>query len=73
MEQIVINSPEINLMQFLKWANVVASGSEVKFLVDEGLIKVNGQTECRYRRKLNPGDVVEVDNQITLMVVYDRQ
>ena len=72
MEQIVVNSKEINLMQFLKWANVVVSGSEVKMLVDERLITVNGEKEYRYRRKLKHGDIVEIDNQLKLVVIINE-
>ena len=39
------------------------TGGEGKYLVDEGLIKLNGQVENRYRAKLKPGDVVEYDGQ----------
>ncbi|QOR34101.1 RNA-binding S4 domain-containing protein [Clostridium sp. 'deep sea'] len=72
MEQIVVNSKEINLMQFLKWANVVVSGSEVKMLVDERLVTVNGDSEYRYRRKLKHGDIVEIDNQLKLVVIINE-
>ena len=72
MEQVIVNSKEINLMQFLKWANVVASGSEVKMLVDERLVNVNGESEYRYRRKLKHGDIVEIDNQVKLVVIINE-
>jgi ribosome-associated protein len=39
------------------------SGGEGKYLVDEGLIKLNGAVETRYRAKLKPGDIVEYDGQ----------
>lgn len=60
-------------MQFLKLANIVMSGGEVKVLVDQSLVTVNGELETRYRRKLYPGDKVIVDDQIELVVVNDNK
>lgn len=73
MEKIEISTEYINLMQFLKLANVVMSGGEVKMLVDQAMITVNGELESRYRRKLYPGDKVIVDDQIELVVVNDNK
>lgn len=73
MEKILINTEYINLMQFLKLANIVMSGGEVKMLVDQAMVTVNGELETRYRRKLYPGDQVIVDGQIELVVVNDNK
>ena len=51
----------IKLDQFLKRADIVASGGEAKILIkDEGVL-VNGMVEIRRGRKLRAGDVVTVD------------
>jgi ribosome-associated protein len=55
-----ITSEFIKLDQFLKWADVTSSGVEAKYLVQDGAVKVNGETEERRGRKLYPGDTVEV-------------
>jgi len=57
---IEIETEEIQLDQFLKWAGVLVSGGEVKVLLDEGLIKRNGEKESARRRKLHDGDVIEI-------------
>lgn len=57
---IEIETEEIQLDQFLKWAGVLPSGGEVKALLAEGLIKRNGEQETARRRKLHDGDVVEI-------------
>ncbi|MBX9690464.1 MAG: RNA-binding S4 domain-containing protein [Candidatus Obscuribacterales bacterium] len=51
----------IQLDQFLKLINVVASGGEAKHLIREGAITVNGEVETRRGRKLRNGDQVEFD------------
>ena len=60
IEDIEIETEEIQLDQFLKWAGVLPSGGEVKALLAEGLIYRNGEKESARRRKLHDGDVVEI-------------
>jgi len=42
----------IKLGQALKAANLVSSGAEAKFIISDGLVKVNGEVELRRGRKL---------------------
>ena len=60
IEDIEIETEEIQLDQFLKWAGVLPSGGEVKSLLAEGLIFRNGEKESARRRKLKAGDVIEI-------------
>lgn len=53
------NADSIKLDQFLKLADVVASGGEAKHLIRSGAIRVNGETELRRGRTLHSGDVVQ--------------
>ena len=50
----------IRLGQFLKLADVVGGGGEVKALLAQGGLRVNGELEARRGRQLHPGDVVRV-------------
>ena len=61
IEDITIDTEEIQLDQFLKWAGVLASGGEVKALLAENRIKRNGELETARRRKLHIGDVIEIE------------
>ena len=61
MQKVAIHTDDIQLDQFLKIAGAVMTGGEVKMLIADGLIKKNGEVETARRRKLVPGDVVEVD------------
>ncbi len=63
MKTVTITSETILLAQFLKWANVTGSGGEAKQLIQDGLVKVNGEVEVRRGRQLLPGDTVEVGAQ----------
>ena len=60
----------IKLEQFLKLAEVVATGGQAKVLIQSGAVRVNGLVETRRGRKLRPGDRVVVDNE-ELVVMSD--
>ena len=55
---VVIRTETIRLQDFLKFCSAVGSGGEAKLLVQDGAVKVNGETETRRGRKLQPGDEV---------------
>ena len=57
---IEIQREGIRLGQFLKLANLIDSGSEVKPLLASGAVTVNGRVEVRRGRQLAPGDIVEL-------------
>ena len=70
MEEFKIREKDefINLSQLLKALNLVESGAMAKEIIDEGLVKVDGETEYRYRRKLYYGMIVEFeDNKIKII------
>ncbi len=51
----------IKLGQAVKAAGLVDSGVEAKIVIQDGLVKVNGETDTRRGRKLVAGDKVEFD------------
>ena len=53
----------IRLDHFLKIAGAVETGGEAKLSIQGGQVEVNGQEETRRRRKLQPGDVVEIHGE----------
>lgn len=53
-----IRDESIRLGQFLKLANLVESGAEAKPVIQDGLVRVNGEVETRRGRQLVKGDVV---------------
>lgn len=60
MEQIEIHSPVINLDQLLKWAGIIDTGGQVKLMIAEKMITVNGQVINERRKKITPGDVIAI-------------
>jgi ribosome-associated protein len=53
--------PGTTLGQALKLADLVDTGGEAKVLVQAGDVSVNGEVETRRGRKLEAGDVIEVE------------
>lgn len=63
MEIIKLRTEFIKLGQALKAANLVESGVDAKFVIQDGLVKVNGQVEYQRGKKLVDGDIVEFDGE----------
>ncbi len=54
----------VELYKILKFENLAASGGEAKFRIQDGQVRVNGETETRKRRKIRHGDVVETPEAV---------
>lgn len=63
METIKLREEYIKLGQALKAAGLVESGVDAKFVIQDGLVKVNGAVETQRGKKLYDGDVVEFESQ----------
>jgi ribosome-associated protein len=60
VRDVAIRGDMIRLGQLLKLAGVVDSGGELKALLADTDVVVNGEPEDRRGRQLHPGDVVTV-------------
>lgn len=60
MRDVPTRDDSIRLGQFLKLADLVDSGSDVKPLLAGGGVLVNGAVETRRGRQLQRGDVVSL-------------
>ena len=63
MEIIKLRDEFIKLGQALKAANLVEDGVEAKYVIQDGLVTVNGEVDTRRGSKLYDGDVVAYDGQ----------
>lgn len=63
MEIIKLRDEFIKLGQALKAANLVEDGVEAKYVIQDGLVTVNGEVDTRRGRKLYDGDIVSYDGQ----------
>ena len=63
VEVITLRDDYIKLGQALKAAGIVGSGVDAKFIILDGLVKVNGQTCVQRGKKLIDGDIVEYNGE----------
>ena len=69
MEKIIFQLTDeyITLQNLLNAENIVATGGEAKYVIVDGLVRVNGECETRRGKKLRSGDVVTFeDYEITV-------
>lgn len=64
MEYIKIHTDFIKLQQALKLANVVGQGSDAKVIIQDGLVKVNGEVCTMRGKKCVIGDVISVSGEL---------
>jgi ribosome-associated protein len=60
MDVIPVGPDGIRLGQLLKLANIVESGGEVRALLADGGVTVNGEVETRRGAQLHQGDVIGI-------------
>lgn len=63
MTEIKLRDEFIKLGQALKVANLVQDGVEAKFVIQDGLVTVNGEVDTRRGRKLYDGDVISYQGE----------
>jgi ribosome-associated protein len=63
VRDVAIRDDVIRLGQFLKLAGVLDSGGEIKSLIADGEVEVNGEVDFRRGRQLRRGDVVAVGDE----------
>ena len=68
MQTIKLRDEYLKLGQAIKAANLVESGVDAKFCIQDGLVKVNGQVELQRGKKLYDGDVIDFDGE-TIKIV----
>lgn len=61
MQTFTLEGEYIQLIQLLKVMNWVEHGAMAQWVVEEGLVKYNGQVDYRKRLKVKVGDIVEFD------------
>ena len=63
MEIIKLKDEFIKLGQALKATGLVETGAEAKDVIQDGLVKVNGEVDTRRGRKVYGGDVISYNGQ----------
>ena len=68
MKEFKLDGDYIELISLLKYLRLSETGGQAKMMVDEGMVKRNGETEYRRRAKIRRGARLEV-GEIRIRVV----
>jgi len=68
MREFPLTEEFIELNKLLKVQNLVPSGGMAKMVIEDKLVRVNGEVEMRKRRKLRSGDVFDFQGVSIKMV-----
>ena len=72
VRDVEVREDGIRLGQLLKLAGLVDQGSDVRPLLEQGLVTVGGRVEDRRGRQLKAGDVVAVGDERVRLVPPSR-
>ncbi len=70
---IAIDTEYIAMDKLLKFAGIADTGGQAFMMIEDGIISLNGTAVHEKRKKVRPGDVVNIDNQLELTVIHEEQ
>lgn len=72
-EKVAIITEFITMDKLLKFSGVADTGGQAFLMVEEGIVMLNGKLVTEKRKKVFPGDIVNIDNQIELTVIREAE
>ena len=72
-ETIEITTATITMDKLLKFSGVADTGGQAFMMVEDGVVRLNGQLVTEKRKQVRPGDVVNIDEQIELTVIAEAE
>ena len=70
-ETVEITTEFITMDKLLKFSGVADTGGQAFLMVEDGVVRLSGQLVTEKRKKVHPGDVVNIDDQIELTVAKE--
>ena len=70
-ETVAIITEFITMDKLLKFSGVADTGGQAFLMVEDGIVKLNGKLVTEKRKKVFPGDVVNIDDQIELTITIE--
>jgi ribosome-associated protein len=64
IQDVEVREVPVELYKVLKIASLAASGGEAKYVVSEGMVKLNGVVETQKRKKVGVGDEITFGDTI---------
>ena len=72
-ETIEITTATITMDKLLKFTGVADTGGQAFMMVEDGVVRLNGQLVTEKRKQVRPSDVVNIDDQIELTVIAEAE
>lgn len=72
MRDVRLKQEPVALYKILKFEGLLDSGGAAKDAIARGMVRVNGETETRKRRKISGGDLIEVGDE-KIRTVYNPE
>ena len=69
--EVVIDTEYIAMDKLLKFSGLADTGGQAFMMIEEGIVSLSGVPVHEKRKKVRPGDVVNIDNQVELTVVTE--
>lgn len=70
-ETVAIITEFITIDKLLKFSGVADTGGQAFLMVEDGIVKLNGKLVTEKRKKVFPGDVVNIEDQIELTITKE--
>lgn len=70
-ETVEIRTEFITMDKLLKFSGVADTGGQAFMMVEDGVVRLNGQLVTEKRKKVHSGDIVNIDDQIELTVAKE--
>lgn len=70
-ETVAIITEFITMDKLLKFSGVADTGGQAFLMVEDSIVKLNGKLVTEKRKKVFPGDVVNIDDQIELTITKE--
>lgn len=69
--ELKISTEYIQLNQLLKYADIISSGGEAKFFIQDNEVLYNGELETRLRKKVYNQDEITINDELLIVVMSD--
>lgn len=66
-----ITTEYIAMDKLLKFSGIADTGGQAFLMVEDGIVSLNGQQVTEKRKKVYPGDVVCINDELELTVVQE--
>lgn len=70
-ETVAIITEFITMDKLLKFSGIADTGGQAFLMVEDGIVKLNGKLVTEKRKKVFPGDVVNIEDQIELTITKE--